>query len=416
MLAADPSPGRVLWPLVPGLVFVALIGTVLATRWQAPLTPVEEARAALDETNPGTRAQLLAALQKKLRNDENVAMDPDLALEVLGRLDRLDGRWTPREEALARRLPGLSPEAAERERAVLAGDRDYYADLVATLSASLVPVGLPLLRELAEGQPAIEPVALAHRRRGAVNGLATLGESLQRWRKLPPDDLEALARFLVNETGSGRVGEGLRAAAGYLGSLRAGRPDLAGLERTIAACAADKDPVLREGAAYCARYWSGTAAQDEAIDKTLLALLDDDGRGQELRALRPTGGKEPRDGARDVEAQPGFLVRAHAATALAWRGSPNVQVDRLRDLLDVEHLKAMLVVETADGKRQPNEPRILDLVQGALQATVQLHQKSPRTDISSLRAAVERLASHRLPAVRQPAAAAKAALEGKAEP
>ncbi len=412
---AEPSPGRILWPLVPGLLFVVLVIVALVLGWQSPPHPLDELRTALAQTNATARQAALATLQGKMRKDVDTALNPDIALEMLGRLDRLVRVSTPREETFFARLPGLSTADADRERSLLLGDRDYLQELLTTLSCSMLPVGLPLLRELTESQPAIEPLALAYRRRPALNALAVLGESLQRWDKLPASHSDAYITYLSEEPATGQLAEGVQAALRYLQALRSGQPDLLGLDATLAKCASDPDPVLREGAAFCSRYWTGTSAQNQAIDAMLLKLTEDDGAGEELRTtlqIRPG----PEKGPRAVEASPGFLVRGHAVIALAWRGSPRLPLDDLKALLDLNHLKAMLLVENSEGQRIPNQARVLDVLQGALQATVQLRQKDPMRDLSSLRPVIAKLAAHPSRAVQQPAEMVRAALEEKPKP
>lgn len=412
VLVADPVPARILWPLVPGLLLAMLFLGVISLRWQPEKLPLEELRTILDNPNIGARSKALVAFQTRLRTDPETAIIPELATELLRRIDVLVTTSTAREEALFRRFPTLGAASRERELTILLGDRDYLHELIATLPYTIPPVGLPILRELAESKPDIDPVALAYRRRAALRALALLGEGVQRWQQIPPGDLNLVLDYLARAPGQGRVAQGHQEALQYLQSARAGHPDLLGLEKTLALCSTEKDPVLRENAAFCSRYWIGTAEQNAVIEGFLLKLLSDPGEGEELRTQLQIQPAQPdvKPGPRPVQAQPGFLVRSQATLALAWRGSEKVPLEGLNQLLDLDHLKAMLLVELPDGKRQPNEPQILDLLVGTLDSVVQHHKTLPGRDLAALLPALEKLISHPSTAIQQPAAIARAAL------
>jgi hypothetical protein len=65
-----------------------------------------------------------------------------------------------------------------------------------------------------------------------------------------------------------------RAAAGILD-----RRDSAGVIAALAKSAAAEDPFLRKQAALALAFWSGSAAENELAEQTLVKLTRDDGRG-----------------------------------------------------------------------------------------------------------------------------------------
>jgi hypothetical protein len=273
---------------------------------------------------------------------------------------------------------------------MLLADREYTQELLTTLPCTMLPVGLPILCELAANEAAAEESYRTQLQRLALGALGTLGESVERWTALPPDSGKELASYLAGAKETPGVAAGTGAAVAYLTNLSRSSPDMLGVDRVIAKCAKASDPILRRGAAFCARHWPGTPAQNEVVENALLQLLTDEGTGP--------GPKENK---------PGFSIRSQAVLSLAWRGSQKVPLDRLVELLNSKFLET----ELGEG----NEALAVDLTTAALTATSHLASKKvPGLDLSSLREPVEKLAKEaKNPTVQSLAETIRVTLEGK---
>ena len=100
-------------------------------------------------------------------------------------------------------------------------DRNLIIYLGASLGNCMVPIGAPLLKQLAVQQTGLEPEALAERRRRALFALATLGENLKRFYKLSDEEKDAVQEQLASAQKSGHSAPA-RAALDYLRKRRAG--------------------------------------------------------------------------------------------------------------------------------------------------------------------------------------------------
>jgi hypothetical protein len=96
----------------------------------------------------------------------------------------------------------------------------------------------------------------------------------------------------------------------------------------------------------------------------------------------------------------GFRVQVNATIALARRGSPQVRLDLLGEMLDEGKLGSIFVIRPRTGSEKPNEALVVLTLTDSLKALVQLHKKRPEMDLASLRPAVEKLAQNANPAVR----------------
>lgn len=354
----------------------------------------------LDNTNKEVRWRAANDLAQVLLRDDKLASDSDFALQLVQRLRRTLSSSAPFEKAHAEHFAKLSPEEERRETAKLEPDRDYILLLTQCLGHFMVPLGAPVLEELAMQQSGLDPRALGARRRQALWALANLGENIKRFDKLPSQqqetilsELETTAHALrfISPAGEKEKGEGeAKAALDYLQKRRAGRPSALGMDRVIQKCAAADDPSLRELAAFAANFWSGTAAENARIEETLLRLCDDPGKGEEELAQLEDENTEQET--RKLVKKPGFRVQVNATVALARQGW-KVHLPLLQTMLDEDELRSIFVIQSkTGGAEQPDQATVVQIMLNALKAVVELHRKNPRLDLSSLRPNIDKLA------------------------
>jgi hypothetical protein len=406
--------------LVPALIVGGLVAVLIlvppALNWVSRLITGKnwsESRSAeqflrsLDDPNLDVRWQAASDLAQVLLRDDRLASDPEFALELAGRLEKSRTASAAAEADLASRLATLAPEDAQRQRKTLQGDRDYILYLGACLGNFMLPVGAPALNELAAQERGMEPQALAQRRRQAVWALANLGENLKRFDRLSAERQAAVLAGLENAE-AGSSGTLSRTTAEYLQRRQQGKAGALGVDKALIRCSEADDPALREMAAFAMNFWRGTATEDAAMEKALVTLSHDDGRGEaELtEALQENPGPT-----RAVIKRPGFRVQANATVALARRGSPQVRLDLLRQLLDPEALRQVFVVQDRHSRReQPAEDLVATTLVNALKAVAELHQQRPEMSLSELRPLVDRLAADPNPSIQAEARQAQLAL------
>jgi hypothetical protein len=343
----------------------------------------------LDDPNNEVRWQAASDLAQVLLRDDRLAADGPFALELAGRLEGVRSLREGDEKAFADRAAALSPGEATRERTRLEPERNYILYLGACLGNCMVPVGVPVLNKLAEQEQGMEPRALAERRRQAVWALANLGENLKRFDKLPAErqdevvaDLEAAAQ--------GEHGQWARDSAEYLQRRRQGKVSALGVDKVLEKCAQAEDPLLREMAAFAMNFWHGTAAEDDRMEKALVRLSYDNGRGEAELSQVLEENPEP---TRTVIKRPGYRVQVNATVALARRGSPQVRSGLLQEMLDPDVLRGTFVVQDRkSGREQADESLIASTLVNTLKAVAELHRLRPEMDLSALRPLVDRLA------------------------
>jgi hypothetical protein len=150
--------------------------------------------------------------------------------------------------------------------------------------------------------------------------------------------------------------------------------------------------------ALAATYWSGTEAENARIEKVLLHLCNDSGKGAEDLGKREA--ENPDQQTRSLVKKPGFDVQVQAALALAHHGW-KVRLSQLQAMLDEDELRSIFVVESKKGgKEQPDQALVVETMLNALKAVAKLHERDPQRDLSSLRPNLDRLAHNPNPAVQ----------------
>jgi hypothetical protein len=387
-------PALIVGGLVAGVILLPhaynWVRGVLTGRGGSEARTAQEFLRRLDDTNKEVRWQAASDLAQVLLRDDRLAYDGPFALELARRLDQVRAASADEEKAFAGRVAGLSAAEATRERTRLEPDRNYILYLGACLGNFMLPVGVPVLNKLAEQDRGMDPQGLAERRRQAVWALANLGENLKRFDKLAPDrQAEIVAALQAAQEGEQE--EWARTAADYLRQRQEGRAGALAVDKALEKCATAEDTLLREMAAFAMNFWSGTKDENDRMEKALVRLSYDDGRGEtELAQALEENTKAP---TRTVIKRPGYRVQVNATVALARRGSPKVRVGLLREMLDADLLNGVFVVQDRkSGREQPDESLVASTLVNTLKAVAELHRLRPQTDLSALRPLIDRLA------------------------
>ncbi len=383
--------------IVGGLVLVLLVGQPLlnkASQWMLGRSwggaSPQQFLHDLDNTNQEVRWRAANDLAQVLLRDDDLASDSGFALQLTQRLRRVLDSSAPFEKAHAEHFAKLSPQEEASELKKLDPDRNYILLLTQCLGHFMVPVGAPVLEELAVQQSGLDPRALAARRRQALWALANLGENLKRFDKLSAEQQEAVKAQLETASGAGDQAKTAKAALDYLKRRQEDRPNAMGVDGVIEKCADAEDPSLRELAAFVANFWSGTAAENARIEKTLRRLCDDPGRGED--ALAKLEEENAEQETRKLVKKPGFRVQVNSAIALARQGW-KVRLTLLQTMLDEEELRSIFVVQSKKGgAEQPDQAAVVETMLNALKAVAELHRKNPQLDLSSLQPNIDKLA------------------------
>jgi hypothetical protein len=351
----------------------------------------------LDNPNKEVRWRAANDLAQVLLRDDTLASDSAFALQLNQRLHRTLDSSAPFEKAYAEHFAKLSPDEKARELAKLEPDRDYILLLTQCLGHFMVPVGAPVLEELAMQEGGLNPRGLAARRRQALWALANLGENAKRFDKLSADQKQTVLSQLETAAAAGQVHDA-KEALDYLKDRQEDRASSLGMVGVIGKCADAEDPSLRELAAFAANFWSGTAQENAQIEKTLLRLCDDPGKGEdELAKLEDENTEQE---SRKLVKKSGFRVQVNAAIALARQGW-KVRLTLLQTMLDEDELRSIFVVQSKKGgAEQPNQAAVVETMLNALKAIAELHRKNPQLDLSTLRPNIDKLAHNPNPAVQ----------------
>jgi hypothetical protein len=405
--------------LVGGLVIVLIVAQpfigkatkfLLGRAWGDSRTP-EQFLHELDNTNKEIRWRAANDLTQVLLRDDALASDGNLALHLTQRLRKVLDASAPFEKAHAEHFATLSPDVEERELAKLEPDRNYILLLTKCLSHFMVPVGVPLFEEMALQENGLDLFALRARRRQALWAIANLGENLKRFDKLSPEQQETVKTQLETSIESTDQAAWAKSALDYLTRRQEGRPSALGVDRLIEKCADADDPSLRELAAFIVNFWSGTSGEQTRMEKALIRLSHDSGKGEdELAKLEEKNPEESsklfnklldKEETRSLVKKPGFRVQVNATIALARMGSPKVRVDQLQTMLDEDELRQIFVLQMKKGgAEQPDESMVVETALNTLKAVAELHRKCPQFDLSHLRPNLDKLAHNPNPAVQ----------------
>src|SRR5262249_13708932 len=212
--------------LVPGLIVAGLIGAWLGARWffGDPHSPAKFLKG-LDDPNPEVRWRAAADLAQVLPRNEALATDARFALGLAGRLrtavaENETAERVHREQAEKRRREGESKPAPKP----LQDERQLILYLASCLGSFEVPVGAPLLSELAATPGRADAETAFRRRARAALALMVLGNNVKKYDKLPAGRKDAILAALKEEAGreSGERGRWARDALAFLEQRKPG--------------------------------------------------------------------------------------------------------------------------------------------------------------------------------------------------
>ena len=361
----------------------------------------------LDDPNAEVRWRAAADLAQVLLRDEHLASDADFGLKLADRLNKAHANNKEAEEVFAKRVSTLSKDDAERERKKLEGERNYIEYLSASLGNFMLPLGAPVLRELATQDTGMEPKALFEQRGQALWALINLGEKCKRFDKLNPVEQANIIAHLDAAIDRGEHADWATETRAYLQARQAGRPTTMDVDETLEKCAEAPQPYLRKLAAMGLNFWSGTDEENERIEKTLEKLSYDDGHGEEEQ--RQLTGENP-DGTIAMTHRPGRQVCYNATIALARRGSGKTRLGMLEEMLDENELREVFRIQPKNGADEPEEAAVVQTVLVALQAVAEMHKQNPKLVNRALRDAVNKLMSNSNAAVANEAKKTQLAL------
>jgi hypothetical protein len=292
-----PPSGRFIAQLflVPGLivtvaVFIYLGSSYLVQSSHTPATFLKD----LDSDNAEIRWRGAHDLAQVLKRPESLtlASDPKFALDLAERLDRAAAEVEKAERATAADLAnaeqGHKLTQAKRDAywRKLANARNHVLYLIACMGDFTIPVGAPVLGEIAVKDQGPEIKGLTARRRRAVWALANLGNNFKRRylgenagaedKVLSAEQKSAIVAQLKEEAnGKGKRAAWARQALSYLD--KGSGPPSQGVDAVLARCASADDPFLRTQVALALNFWNGPL-----VEPTLLRLTRDDGHGQKI--------------------------------------------------------------------------------------------------------------------------------------
>lgn len=252
--------------IVSALVLVVFGLTQLVNRDSDP----HELLARLENENADVRWRAANEFVQRLKRDDRLASDPQVALRLADLLRRSLKELSRAEEP-------VSEADHARQRKTLREKRNDVTLLSACLGNLVLPTGAPLLCEVATAPAGREPKTEALIRRQAVWALGNLGQNLPRFRKLSPERVAEVLAQLRDEAAdrSGESAEWARFTRDYL----EGKTKKTGVIPALAECAKADDPFLRSEVALALNFWDGDAGENALAEKTLLALSYDDGHG-----------------------------------------------------------------------------------------------------------------------------------------
>lgn len=397
--------------LVPFLIVMSIVCFLLVINWLVGgERTAEDFLKKINDPNPDIRWRGAEALAQVLQRDEKLAANPAFGLDLAERLKLALQNTAIEEKASQERLKQSSdPATLARETKALQANRDFVLYLSACLGSFSVPVGAPMLSELTLHTEGTDARTLTHWRRGTVWILAKLGEKVRGFNQLPTEQQQAILSALDAEASmhAGSRGQWAAASRDFLQGPQAKSIRLLSLDKAMAHGADDSDPFIRELVAFALGFWDGSENEQALIDGWLLKLAHDDGRGEES-LLTQKDEKDSEDDA--ITKVPGLRIRANAVLALAQRGSKQLRLAALKELMDESYLRESFLIRRKNGKEIPDENLVSKTLEAATHAVVALHKKDPERDLAELYPSLEALAGHKNMNLRTEAIQAQMAL------
>src|SRR5262249_16852457 len=147
--------------------------------------------------------------------------------------------------------PGQASNKEQEEQ------RAYVQFLMNCLGNCWLPVGVPLLKEIALKEDGADPQMIKLRREVAVWALAKLGDNLKNLDALSADRREIVLAELEQEAAGvpSERREWATLALDYLRDRSEKGPQALGVEQVLARCASSGDPLLRKYVALALSFW-----------------------------------------------------------------------------------------------------------------------------------------------------------------
>lgn len=417
----QPPSGQMIFRLflVPFLIVAVLVGfyVLFYTLYgkMGSSRPAEGFLKNLDSANADIRWRAASDLSQELPRSPELAQNAGFALQLADRLQSaLDENAEAEKDYLAK-LGGLSE--AEKDRRLnkdLAPGRNLIMYLGACMGNFVVPVGVPILKQLAVQTSGMEADALAERRGRALFALAVQGENLKRYDALSDAEKDRIDDVLTAATKGDGPAKAARLTLEYLKQRRAGKADSFGVAEVLRQCSEDEDPYLRELTALASNFWTGSGPEQTTIETYLVRLANDAGEGEEKLEERQARNPDAKR-SRAVSKKKGFQVQVNANLALANRGSPKARVGLLEEMLDADALGKVFVVRQGKelSKESPDEALVVVTLLGSLKATAELKKRRPEMRLDDVEKKVEALTKAGNVAVRDEALRTLKVLQGK---
>jgi hypothetical protein len=234
----------------------------------------------LDSANADIRWRGAHDLAQVLKRSESLqlASDPVFALELATRLKRALDDLEIDEKTTWERIKNLSEKDQALEWRKLSAQRNHVLYLTACLGDFTIPVGAPLLSEMALRPRSPDVKGWTLQRRRVVWALANLGENRKRFAELTKNQqADALAKLRDEADDPDAPEQRVAWARAALASFDKGHSAM-GVDAALAQLVTADDPYLRSLVALALNFWDGP--QTEAA---LLLLSHDDGRGESIR-------------------------------------------------------------------------------------------------------------------------------------
>jgi hypothetical protein len=270
--------------LVPGLIVAGAVTILLGFSWLAggSRTP-EQFLKNIDSANFDIRWRAANDLAQVLKRDNKLAADPAFGLQLAERTYKASAELERLERARADLAKSGGKKETDDATKDLIAQRNYVGYLSACLGNLSIPVGAPVLIDLAKNGRGVDDQVRVLVRRRAVWALANLGDGLKRYQKLSDARKAEVRDQLEKETAS--ESDITRAAAKAALDWMDGKQSL-GVVAALSDCAKeDRDVFLREQVAFALNFWRGDAGEERLAEQILVKLARDTGRGERIEIV-----------------------------------------------------------------------------------------------------------------------------------
>src|SRR5439155_12109525 len=191
--------------------------------------------------------------------------------------------------------------------------------LSACLGDLVLPVGAPVLSEMAIAQDGSDAKFVAQRRLRALWSLVSLGKNVKRFETLSDSRRQQVFAVLEEEAAgnSSPRRQLAQKCLDYMRGSRQGSLELLGVEQAFTHCGEDQNPFLRSITALGLNFWEGTPQENQRMNALLTRLDRDDGRGEDILDRYR---EEDKQDETPVTKTPGLTISFNATVALARRG------------------------------------------------------------------------------------------------